>query len=124
MIACFSGRFDRPHTGHIVQIMRLGQEFDRVIVPVLDHPDQRYPVQYRVQVLQDILAMAKGNYFVYANKEHFGEIAKNQCPMFDVYISGNFKCLKHMESLGYKTRYLDRAYGYSATAEYESVHES
>lgn len=116
---CFSGRFDQPHVGHIIQIMRLGQKFDRVVIPVLDYEGQKYPVAYRVDVLQEALSMAKGNYFVFANNDHFAKIEKHRCPCMDVYASGNMECLKHMEKLGYNILYVDRAYDYGATEEYK-----
>lgn len=118
MIVCFSGRFDRPHAGHVAQIMRLGQEFDKVIIPVLDYPEQKYPVQYRVAILKEILSMAKGLYCVYANKEHFARITIDQCPDFDIYASGNIECLKHMEKLGYNILYVNRAYDYGASEDF------
>lgn len=116
---CFSGRFDQPHVGHIIQIMRLGQQFNRVIIPVLDYEGQRYPVQYRVDVLREALLMAKGNYDVFSNKDHFAKIKKENCPKMDFYASGNMSCLLHMEQLGYKVIYVDRAYDYGATEEYK-----
>jgi cytidyltransferase-like protein len=118
MIALFSGRFDRPHPGHIIQLKRLGEEFDRVIVPVLDYPEQKYPVQYRVQILEDAMN-DKTKYSIFANKDHFGRISMNEIEnyFFDIYVSGNVKCLKHIESLGFKVRYVDRAYDYSASEE-------
>lgn len=116
---CFSGRFDRPHIGHLIQIMRLGQMFKSVIVPVLAYPEQKFSVQYRVQILKDALSMARGGYSVFANREHFARITKEEISMynFDVYVSQNIECLKHVESLGYKVMYVDRAYDYSASEE-------
>jgi cytidyltransferase-like protein len=118
MIALFSGRFDTVHVGHIIQILRLGQMFDRVIVPVLDYPEQHYPVQYRVQVLKDIFKPPK--YEVFSNKEHFAKITHEEINKytFDIYVSQNMECLKHIESLGYKILYVDRAYEYRASDEF------
>ena len=120
MIALFSGRFDRPHSGHIVQLVRLGKIYDKVIVPVLDYPEQKYPVQYRVQILRD----AVGDYdrfYIFANKEHFAKITLEQIEQyeFDIYISQNIECLRHIESLGYKIKYVDRAYDYSSSDEFK-----
>jgi hypothetical protein len=118
-IALFSGRFDRPHIGHIIQIMRLGQRFSRVVVPVLDYPEQRYPVQYRVQILSEALAMARGNYSIVSNKCHFAKITREEALEFefDVYVGGNIDCIRNMEQLGFETLFVSRAYDYSASAE-------
>lgn len=116
-IALFSGRFDRPHLGHIVSILRVGQRFNKVIVVVLDYPEQEYSVYYRAQMLDEILSNSVGNYDVIVNKEHFGKITAEQLRKyeFDVYASGNHDCLKHIESLGKKVMYIDRAYDFAAT---------
>jgi len=115
----FSGRFDFVHRGHYETIMRLGQRYGKVLVVVLDYPEQTYSVQYRAQKLRETLDMAKGNYEVVVNKEHFGKITFEQSMKysFDVYGSGNMDCLKHMESLGYAVEYVPRTDDISATDE-------
>jgi hypothetical protein len=119
MICCFSGRFDRPHIGHGIQIMRLGQRFNKVLVPVLWTPSQKYSVNYRVQILKALLKNAKGEYDVFVNETHFAHITKEECEKmgFDIYVSQNLECLKHIESLGYPVEYVDRAFDYSASEE-------
>lgn len=60
--------------------------------------------------------MCKGTYQIVVNKDHFAEISKEQLSKytFDVYCSGNQKCLKHIEDLGYNVEYVERAYDYEA----------
>lgn len=121
-VCCFSGRFDNVHPGHIIQIMRLGQQYSSVIVPVLDYPEQRYPVEYRVQILIAALEHAIGNYEIFSNKIHFAEVSREylQSLHFDMYVSGNIKCLKHVADLGFRIKYVDRAFDYSASEEYSN----
>ena len=120
MVCLFSGRFDRPHLGHIIQAMRLGQRFQEVIIPVLDYPQQKYPIHYRLQVMEEALSMARGKYTIFSNKKHFGKITKEEILdyEFDVYCSGNVECLRNMESLGFKTMFLERAYDYAASQDF------
>ena len=115
-IALFSARCDRPHIGHIISIQRLAQRYAMVLVVLLDHPEQRYSVQYRCKMIKEYLSMCKGTFKVVVNKEHFGEISKEAAGKFefDVYCSGNQKCLKHMEDIGYNVEYVERAYDYEA----------
>lgn len=117
----FSGRFDRPHPGHILTILQLGFIFRKVLVVVLDYPEQKYPVQYRVQLLQSILEYAMGEYEVVSNESHFARIVEEDLSKFkfDVYASGNIECLKHIEELGRKVTYVNRSFDYSASEEYE-----
>lgn len=113
----FSGRFDDVHKSHIASIQRLGQKYKKVVVVMLDHREQYYPVTYRMQALVEILGNSKGNYEVVVNKVHFGEITKEELDAFgvDVYAGGNLKVLKHIESLGMECIYVERAYEDHAT---------
>lgn len=86
---------------------------------MLDYPERTFTAQYAASMLYDALLTAKGNYVVLINDSHFGRITAEEYASFgaDVYCSGNHKCLKHIESLGYKTEYVDRSYDLSASEE-------
>ena len=114
----FSGRFDRPHIGHIATLGRLGIHYSKIIVVVLDYPEQAYAPQYRQQILDDILSMMHGGYEVVVNNVHFGEIQAAIMRReweFDIYGTGNHKVLTHMAEIGIPTVYVERSYDYSAT---------
>jgi len=116
-IALFSGRFDDVHKSHIINIQRLGQKYKKVIVVILDHTEQEYPVSYRYKALSEALSYSKGNYEVLVNTIHFAEITKDEWDKYgaDVYVSGNLDCLKHIEGIGIETEYVERAYEDHAT---------
>lgn len=118
-VVLFSGRFDKPHIGHIDTITALGQRYAKVIVVVLNYEKQMYPVHYRAQVLRRVLKRCRGEYEVLINRRHFGTIAPSEIAQFkfDVYCSGNMACLKHVESLGYPVEYVSRSDDISATDE-------
>jgi cytidyltransferase-like protein len=113
----FSGRYDPPHCGHIRSIQELGQQYDHVFIVVLDHEEQKYPPQYRAQILRELLECAKGSYTVSVNKDHFANIDAAKLVQYEpfVYASGNLECLFHVERLGYETLYVNRAYSYEAS---------
>ena len=117
--ALISGKFDNVHPGHIVTVLRLGSRYSKVIVVVLDYPDQVFDINERVQVFKDVLRYAKGNYEVISNKEHFGFIKKEEVerlPDFDVYIAAqNYSVLEHMQKIGYTVENVPRYPGYTAT---------
>lgn len=112
-----SGRFDPPHLGHLASMQRLGKQFKKVIVVVLDHEGQKYSPQYRAQILKEVLNNSEGTYEVVINKDHFGQISKEAAAQYGkyVYASGNLECVKHMDELGYECLYIDRAYNYEAS---------
>lgn len=117
-----SGRFDRPHPGHIITIQRLMRRYDHVIIVILDYPQQRFPIAQRLETLVNALSGSKGNLEIIINYIHFGKITREQLrelPEFDVYGSGNEEVLKHMSNLlgENKTIYIPRYPGYSASKE-------
>ena len=113
----WSARVDPPHCGHIKTLLDLGTRFKKVVVVILDHPEQRFPAQYRAQILKDILCHFGNQYDVRVNSDHFAEIDKAKLVQYEpfTYASGNMECLKHMEELGYPIIYVDRAYDYEAS---------
>ncbi len=113
----FSGRFDRVHVGHIITIQRLSHQYEKVLVVILDYPEQFYPIEERVNTLKEALVNSKGNYEVIVNKHNFENITKEQVgelPEFNVYGSGNFRCYSNMSKLGYEVVDTRRYPGYAA----------
>lgn len=115
----FSGRFDAPHCGHIRTIQELGDIFYKVIVVVLAYPGERYPAEYRRQILLTILGRCCGTYQVVINTENYERIGARAAANipFDVYASGNPKCIDHMRELGYQVLVVPRSWHYEASKE-------
>ena len=126
-VILFSGRFDRVHPGHIITIQRLGQQYDAVVVCVLNYKGQKYPLAQRMATLKDALMHSKGNYIVISNNTHLGEITPDdlaKLPMFDYYGAGNQKVLEHIRKIfrnmgidQERAVWVERYPGYSASKE-------
>ena len=116
-VALISGRYDPLHVGHVATIHRLAREFEKVIIVILDYKEREYPAKYVKQILDEILSYSVGNYEIYINTTHFGKITKEELDVwnFDVYVAGNMQVLKHIESMEYRIKWMDRAYHYEAT---------
>ncbi len=114
----FSGRFDRPHLGHLITIARLGQQYDSVIVCILDYNGQFFPIDERAEIMCDALKHLKGNYQVIINDHNFERITKEQVDdifiEFSHYGSGNYQCNLNMQQLGYEIVDVPRYPGYAA----------
>ena len=117
--ALISGKFDNVHPGHVITIQKLGKEYDRVIVVILDYPDQVFSIEERLKTMNTILKNSRGNYEVIVNPNHFGYIEKEEMekfPHFDVYVAAeNYSVLDHIKSLGYEVKCVKRYPGYTAT---------
>ena len=111
----FSGRMDPVHPGHIITIKRLLKKCQKVIVVMLDYPERRYPMAYCMDILKESLDGLPVE--VISNTVHFGKITKKQLSEYDfeVYATGNLIVLRHIEKLGVKVMYCDRAYLYEAS---------
>ena len=116
MTALFSGRFDCPHLGHLISILRLSKKFNTVIVVILDYPERMFPVEYARTVLCEALSSCVGDVEVFTNSTHFGRITRKELNEweFDVYCAGNMEVLSHIKSLGVPVQYVERAYEYEA----------
>jgi cytidyltransferase-like protein len=115
MRCLFSGRFDPPHPGHIASILRLADKYDEVVVMMLDYPDRNFPIEYCGKVFSECIEREKVKISV--NKTHFGKISLEEWELFqcDLYAGGNLSVLRHVEKLGIKVHYLERAFEYSAS---------
>ena len=111
----FSGRFDPPHLGHFRTIQLLARDYN-VKVVVLDYPEQRFPISYRLRVLRETVGEALGNVSVVSNKTHFGKLTRPEWDAYgcDLYAAGNFEVLSHIEFMGIECIYVDRPYQLSA----------
>ena len=112
----FSGRFDPPHPGHVVSILRLHAKYGHVVVPVLDYKGRVWPASYCKQVFDECFAHLHGDIEVLINRTHFGAITCDELESYgcDLYASGNVVVIKHVESLGMPCIYVDRAFSYEA----------
>ena len=114
----FSGRFDPPHIGHWISILRLADKFKKVKVVVLDYPERRFNIQYVLQIFDELTGRwpFDRKVEVMSNSDHFGKITKKALEKyeFDVYAAGNMVVLNHINSLGIKCMYVDRAFDFEA----------
>jgi len=123
----FSGRFDRPHLGHLASILSLGREFSKVHVVMLNYAGQRYDPEMRLEVLNTCLEQANAcagaqRFIVSQNTTHFGKLTLDEWNGYDAkwYAGGNWDVLKHMAELGAQILYIPRSWDYAATVEYEA----
>lgn len=115
----FSGRFDRFHAGHWISILRLLKEFPKVIVVILDYPGRRWPTSYIKQIFDELVELSdlKNRVEILINSTHFAKIKKIEWEALgaDIYASGNMEVLKHIDTLGVPTIYVDRAFDFEAS---------
>jgi nicotinamide mononucleotide adenylyltransferase len=128
--AVFSGRFDPPHIGHVLTIIRLLKRYDRVVVVVLDYPEREScPAAKAKEIFIEVLSSIRGNGIitVMVNNTHFGKITRSKYILLideccadaasTVYVSGNQQVIDHFkkEMKGLMFEFIDRSENYSGT---------
>ena len=122
----FSGRFDPPHWGHFRTIRKLGREYGKVVVMILDYNERRVPARIVEQMFkEDFHDLDDKNFTILVNDLHFGEICEADLKKyqdiwsFTHYGAGNMDVLRNMskytEELAYKIVWVDTSLFYEAS---------
>ena len=122
MIAIFSGRFQPPHIGHIITLMKLYPLYDEIIIAITDYTwgGTKMPVLSVKHVKEILEAIFKSipKYRVIISSEALIERTSfDDLPRFDIIVTGDLKLIKHLEKIGMKYRFIPRTegVGYSGT---------
>lgn len=115
-VAIFPGRFQPPHLGHVLTLMKIYPLYDEIIIAVTSYT---YGGRKK-QVLKprEVKRMFE-NVFKYLPKYKVITVGKgfierrsfNDLPRFDVVVTGNLETIRRMERLGLKARYVSRSKG-------------
>lgn len=120
IIAIFPGRFDPPHLGHIITIMRILPNYEKVIVAITDDnyggKKKRFmSARKREYILWQVFKNIHKVDIVYAGKGFRIRKQFDDLPPFDVVLSGNKAVIRNMHKHKIPTQYIERTRGYSGT---------
>lgn len=123
-IGVFSGRFTPPNLGHVMTIRKLMDEYDKVVIPILDYPERGECSAKEAKKIFEYFFFelfnhgTKSNLHFVVDNVHFGQISIYQlatllsgigCEIDKItYLSGNEEVLKHIQSLGVPCRFVPR----------------
>jgi cytidyltransferase-like protein len=123
--AIFSGRFDPPHIGHIMTILKLAERFGKVVVVVLEYKERESCDAAGAKQVFDCVFNAimgrsvRNKVDVVVNKIHFGKITFSEYDLFlrnigacynhTVYLSGNKEVLENMVMQQIKCEFVPRS---------------
>jgi len=111
MIAFFPGKFQPPHIGHVLTIVRIYEKYDKIIIGVTEDGPIVMSQKERVDILQDI--------FKYMERVEIillpGILTEYEdfklLPEFDICLSGNKKVVEKISSFGINAKHLNRSQG-------------
>ncbi len=114
----FSGRFSPAHLSHIRTLQRIAEEYDKVIVCVLDYPNRYEAIQDTLEILRETLHRCKGNFEIIINNvnlEHTTQEDMDTLPKYDAVGTGNPDVQANMDKLGIPWVHVERTPGYTGT---------
>ena len=114
MIAFFPGKFQPPHLGHIISLMKLYDEYDEIIVGITEDTPKDSEFQLPLEARKNIFKAALQHlpkFRVVTLKGTIEGGAVNDLPEFDVCLSGNEKVIEKIQSWGKQAEFLPRAEG-------------
>lgn len=115
-IAIFPGRYQPPHIGHILTLMRMYPLYDEIIIGITSYTygGKKKPVIHPKEVrriFQKIFKYLPKYKVIVAGKGFIERRKFNDLPKFDVVVTGNLETIIKMEKLGIKARYMPRSKG-------------
>ena len=124
-VAFFPGKFQPVHIGHITSIMKIYEDYEKIIIGITSDSPNVLSLQKRKEVFQSVLSRFDKFEYVFFDTALIDIKDKTILPKFDVCVSGNQKVLDFMKKNNFKTRLLKRSsgVGYSGT-EIRSIMDS
>ena len=112
-----SGRWDPPHPSHFCNLIKIAEKYGPLTVVLLDYPKRRFPICYCLNVFNKVLNRTSLDIKFIVNKVHFGKVTIEELNSYGcgIYVGGNLKVLRHIETLGFPVEYIERSFEYTAS---------
>ena len=121
MIAIFPVRANPPHTGHIISLLSIIDDYDKIIIAISNNTydgkkPQIIPKTEVKAILNDVFKHFPKKYELVYSEERFITRKKfDDLPEFDIVITGNPIAYDNMIKQGIKVRFLQRTPIYRGT---------
>ena len=116
-VAFFPGKFQPVHMGHIISLMRIFDDYDKIIICITSDSPNVLSHKERKRSFQSVLSKFNKIEYFFLDTALVNIKDINILPTFDVCVSGNESVIDFMKSNNFKTRLLSRSQGvgYSGT---------
>ena len=116
-VAFFPGKFQPVHMGHIASLMRIFDDYDKIIICITSDSPNILSFDERKSSFQSVLSKFNKIEYFFLETALVNIKDINILPTFDVCVSGNKSVIDFMRSNNFKTRLLGRSQGvgYSGT---------
>lgn len=114
--AFFPGRFQPPHIGHILTLMRLYTRYDKIIIGISDNTYRGRKVQVLStravkEILEAIFQHLPKFEIVFSGESLITREAFDDLPKFDIVVNGNPTTIHRLERLGIRCKLEPRSDG-------------
>ena len=101
MIALFPCKAAPPHIGHIITLLKIKDDYEKIIIDILD-TDLLISAEESKHILKQILDHFPGKFLFKTHKESYMTVKKfSELPIFDIIITGNKRVYKNMKKNGF-----------------------
>lgn len=112
--ALFVGRFQPPHVGHILTLMRIYPVYDKIIIVVTSYTWEGKKPQIikprdAAEILRKVFKYLPKYNVIQSPKSFLKRTRFDDLPPFDVVVCGDVGVIHHMEKLGIKNRHISRS---------------
>jgi len=117
LIALFPGKFQPPHLGHVLTILRINSNYDKVVVAITEDKPEVMSQLKRKQIFNEVFKGYPNIKIITVKGTIEGCNSLIHLPNFDVCISGNKKVIKKIREFGKKAKFTKRSFSelYSGT---------
>lgn len=112
--AIFPGRFQPPHLGHVLTLMRMYPLYSEIIIAVTTYTyggTKKHMMRQREvkAILEKVFKHLPKYRVIIIGKGFIERDNYNDLPKFDVVVTGNMQIINKLEKLNMKTRYQPRS---------------
>ena len=110
-VAFFPGKFQPVHMGHITSLMRIFDDYDKIIICITSDSPNILSYDERKKSFQSILSKFNKIEYFFLETALLNIEDITILPKFDICVSGNESVIDFMKSNNFKTRLLGRSQG-------------
>jgi len=106
----FPGKFQPPHLGHILTIIKLYHKYNKIIIAITDDKPKVMPQSKRKKIFDDIFKDFIAIETVIIKGTVEGCNSLKNLPEFDICISGNKNVIKKIKEFGKEAKFIKRSF--------------
>lgn len=115
-IAFFPGRFQPPHLGHILTLMRIYPRYDKIYIGISSNTyggkrKQVLPISVVKEMLESVFQHLPKFEVILSGESVITRETFDDLPKFDVVIGGNPRTIHRLERIGVKVKFELRSEG-------------